>query len=185
MILEYKNYVSNEFVDEICRQVIPFIDQSAKGSTTTYNRDGITVDLTDAAKSNEQIKELDCKLLNIFSKLSSEIVDRRYKPQYSSGDSGYEYHLYRPGDICHYHSDGEISNGLLRYATVILFLTDNDDGELVFPSQNIEVKPEKGKVVVFPPYGFFGHYAKPSVKNREILMTWFVYNGVEVKVNAT
>lgn len=183
MILEYENYVSNEFVDEIRQQMSQFIKQETK--EIKNNRDGITVDITYLSTSNETIKELDKKISVMFSKLFSNIVSQRFKPQFSSGDSGYEYHLYSPGDICHYHSDGEVSHGLLRFATVILFLTDNDDGELVFPSQNIEVKPEKGKVVVFPPYGFFGHYAKPSIKNREILMTWFVYNGVEVKVNAT
>lgn len=179
MILEYKNYVSNEFVDEICQQVLPFIDEV--NTETAYNRDGFTVNITETLG----LIELDKKISNLFSDLSTKIINLRFKPQFSSGDSGYEYHLYKPGNICHYHADGEISNGLLRYATVILFLTNNDDGELVFPAQNIEIKPEKGKIVIFPPYGFFGHYSKPSAKNREILMTWFVYTGVEVKVNAT
>jgi endo-1,4-beta-mannosidase len=183
MILEYKNYVPDNLIDEICQQVVPFVNQNVK--ETAYNRDGFTVNITDLAASNEVLKKLDEKLSIIFAKLSSEIVSKRFKPQFSSGDSGYEYHLYRPGNICHYHSDGEVMNGLVRYATVILFLSDNDDGELIFPSQNIEIKPQKGKIVVFPPYGFFGHYSKPSVKNREILMTWFVYSGVEVKINAT
>jgi len=183
MILEYKNYVSDEFVDEIRQCVAPFTSQQVQ--ETSYNRDGLTVNVTDLSTSNETIKELDQKLSAIFSKLSSDIVLQRFKPKYSSGDSGYEYHLYRPGDMCHYHVDGEVCDGFLRFATVILFLTDNDDGELVFPSQNIEIKPEKGKVVIFPPYGFFGHYAKPSIKDREILMTWFVYSNIEVKVNAT
>lgn len=179
MILEYKNYVSDEFVEEIQHKVKPFLDLITK--ETTYNRDGLSVNIT---KTNE-LNDLDSKISTLFADLSGKILNRRFKPQFSSGDSGYEYHLYRPGDICHYHADGEVCENLLRYATVILFLTDNDDGELVFPSQNIEIKPEKGKIVVFPPYGFFGHYAKPSIKNREILMTWFVYNGVEVRTNAT
>ena len=183
MILEYKNYVSDEFVDEIRQQVLPFMNQNLE--ETAYNRDGITVNITDLATSNEKLKKLDKELSSMFAKLSSEVVNKRFKPQFNSGDSGYEYHLYRSGDICHYHSDGELMNGFVRYATVILFLSDNDDGELIFPSQNIEIKPKKGKIVIFPPYGFFGHYSKPSAKDREILMTWFVYNGVEVKINAT
>jgi endo-1,4-beta-mannosidase len=179
MILEYKNYVLDEFVDEVQSKVKPFLELVNR--KTTYNRDGLTVNITKTL----ELKELDKKLSVVFSKLSSEIVSKSFKPQFSSGDSGYEYHLYRPGDICRHHVDGEVDKSMLRYATVILFLTDNDDGELVFPSQNIEIKPEKGKVVVFPPYGCFDHYAKSSVKNREILMTWFVYDDVEVKVNAT
>jgi endo-1,4-beta-mannosidase len=180
MILQYKKYVSDEIVEEIQQKVLFFINQSQE---TTYNRDGLTVCISKLAPSNQSLLELDQKLSSMFNDLSLNIVNKRFKPQFSSGDSGYDYHLYRPGDICHHHADGEIDGSMLRYATVILFLTDNDDGELVFPTQNIEIKPEKGKIVVFPPYGFFGHYSKPSVKNREIVMTWFVYDGVSV--NAT
>lgn len=182
MILEYKNYVSNDLVEEIQRTVLPFIGQKKE---TTYNRDGFTVNITELSSSNESLVSLDHKLSLVIADLASDIVGKRFKPQFNSGDSGYEYHLYRPGDICHYHSDGEVcsKHGVLRYATVILFLTDNDDGELVFPAQNVEVKPEKRKIVIFPPYGLFSHYSKPSVKDREILMTWFIYDGI--KVNAT
>lgn len=179
MILEYKNYVSNDFIDEIQFKVKPFLGLTNR--ETAHNRDGFSVSITKTLG----LEELDRKISILFCEISATILNKRFKPQFDSGDSGYEYHLYRPGDICHYHVDGEISNGLLRYATVILFLTNNDDGELVFPAQNVEIKPEKGKIVIFPPYGCFGHYAKPSIKNREILMTWFVYNGIEVKVNAT
>lgn len=182
MILEYKKYVSDEFVEEIQQKVLPFICRSKE---TVYNRDGFSVHISQLTSSEQSLAELDQKLSLVFKDLSLNIISRRFKPQFNSGDSGYEYHLYRPGDICHHHSDGEVVDGLLRYATVILFLTDNDDGELIFPSQNIEIKPEKGKVVIFPPYGIFSHYAKPSIKDREILMTWFVYDGVEVKVRAT
>ena len=183
MILEYKKYVSDEFVDDVRNQVLPFLKQGNK--PVAYNRDGISVYITDLATEKEELKQLDQKLSVMFTKLSADVVRKRFRPQFSSGDSGYEYHMYEPGDICHYHSDGEVDRNYIRYASVVLFLTDNDDGELVFPTQNIEIKPEKGKLVVFPPYGMFSHYSKPSKKNREILMTWFVYNDVTVNINAT
>jgi len=178
MILEYKNYVDSDFVDEIRQSVIPFLNASKK---TMHNRDGVTVNISETP----ELFNLDQKICKLFSELQNKIVKLRYNPMKESGDSGYEYHLYSPGDMCHYHADGEIMDGFVRYATVILFLSDNEDGDLIFPTQNVEIKPEKGKIVVFPPYGFFGHYAKPSVKNREILMTWFVYNGVRVIEDAT
>jgi hypothetical protein len=178
MILEYKKYAPDEFVDNIRQRVSLFVDKT--NQRTLYNRDGITVNVT----KTPELNDLDAQLCQFFNCVSSDVVAQRYKPQYPAADTGYEYHLYRPGDICHYHADGEVAEGMLRYATVMLFLTDNEDGELVFPLQNTEVRPEKGKLVVFPPYGFFGHYSKPSLKNREILMTWFVYNSIEVKKRA-
>jgi hypothetical protein len=181
MILEYKKYASDGFVDEIRQQVAPFVKKEQR--QTTQNRDGITVNIT----QTKELNNLDLKLSAFFSDLCANIIKQRFKPQFTSGDSGYEYHLYRAGDMCHPHSDGEVDNfsGQLRYATVILFLTDNNDGELVFPVQNLEVKPEKGKLVVFPPYGYIPHYSKPSLNDREIVMTWFIYNDMRVIANAT
>ena len=64
MILEYKNYISGEFVDEICQQVLPFINEVNK--ETTYNRDGITVNITKTLG----LEELDKKISDLFSNFS-------------------------------------------------------------------------------------------------------------------
>jgi hypothetical protein len=174
MILEFPNYLDSETTKEIRDAVKPFISD-IKG--TAYNRDGNTVSIT----SIPELKDLDNKLHNIFNKIQIDIIQQRYKPQGNSADSGYEYHKYNPNDICHYHMDGEINETLLRYASVILHLnTVQEGGELVFPSQNKSIKTEEGKLVVFPPYGMFGHYTTPSNETREVIVSWFVYNNVNV-----
>jgi predicted 2-oxoglutarate/Fe(II)-dependent dioxygenase YbiX len=173
MIIELPKFVSQEDVAAIRDGVGAFLPDI---STCTYNRDGKSVFITKVP----ELKEIDTLISKNMVCLQTEVVANRFKPAFPSGDSGYEYHLYAPGEICHHHADGEISNGLLRYATVIIFLTDNKGGELVFPSQNQEIKPQAGKVVVFPPYGTHGHYSKPATTNREIVMTWFVYSGIKV-----
>jgi hypothetical protein len=172
MIIELPKFVSKEEVAFISNGVKPYLPETSH----TYNRDGKSVFIT----KTPELSDVDSVISKIMMRLQVDVVNSRYRPMFTSGDSGYEYHLYEKGQICHYHSDGEVSYGFLRYATVILFLTNNEGGELVFPSQNVEVKPEAGKVVVFPPYGTHGHYSKPSETNREILMTWFVYNGIKV-----
>jgi hypothetical protein len=173
MILEIPNFVSVDDVATIRNGVKPFLP---KTSGHIYNRDGKSVLIT----KTPELKNIDSLLSTNMIRLQTEIVSSRFNPSFSSGDSGYEYHLYAPNEICHYHIDGEVSNGLLRYATVIIFLTENQGGELVFPSHNKEIKPEIGKAVVFPPCGTHGHYSKPSNTDREIVMTWFVYNGIQV-----
>jgi hypothetical protein len=173
MILELPKFATAEQVAIIRNGVRPFLPEV---ETPTYNRDGRSVFIT----KTPALKTVDDVIAPILDKLQAEVVKQRYKPMFNSGDSGYEYHLYAPGQICHYHTDGEVAQGVLRYATVILFLTDNEDGELVFPAQNIEIKPEAGKIVVFPPNGTHGHYSKPSKTDREIVMTWFTYVGIQV-----
>ena len=114
-----------------------------------------------------------------MEKIQEELVQRRFKPQFDSADSGYEYHRYNAGEQCLHHADGEVINGLLRYASVIIHLSTND-GETIFPQQNKKIKTEEGKVVVFPPYGGFGHYVSPSTTARDVLVSWFVYAGVSI-----
>jgi predicted 2-oxoglutarate/Fe(II)-dependent dioxygenase YbiX len=182
MIIELPGYIDLDTVAEIREAVKPLLP---KTKTHVYNRDGYTVNISE----QPSLKELDNKLAGIFRKLQDDVVAHRYKPQYASGDSGYEYHIYEPGDVCHIHCDGEITRrtngGLLRYASVVIHLsTLEDGGELVFPTQNTSVKTEAGKVVIFPPYGMFQHYTTPSTQPREVIVTWFVYNGITVIPNA-
>lgn len=173
MILELPKFATAEQVAAIRNGVRPFLPEV---EIPTYNRDGKSVFIS----KTPALQTVDVLVATLMDKLQAEVVKHRYKPMFNSGDSGYEYHLYAPWQICHYHTDGEVAQGVLRYATVILFLTDNEGGELVFPTQNKEVKPEAGKIVVFPPHGTFGHYSKPSNTDREIVMTWFVYNNIKV-----
>lgn len=177
MILEFPNYLDSETTKEIRDAIKPFISDKEK---TTYYRDGNTLVITDTP----ELKNLDDKLHKIFEKIHGDIIKQRYTPQYNSADTGYEYHKYNPNDVCHYHSDGEINKTLLRYASVILHLnTVHEGGELVFPSQNKSIKTEEGKLVIFPPYGMFGHYTTPSSETREVIVSWFVYNNVNVVIN--
>jgi hypothetical protein len=179
MIIELPNYVNEETVQKIKALSSSYLDHGEY----RYNsyRDGKTVFITNLARQYGELKELDEILHGIFTGLQSTLLVRRFSPIYSSGDSGYQYHKYDPGNICHHHSDGEVDNGLLRYASVVMHLnTIEDGGELVFPNQNKTVKTESGKIVVFPPYGIFGHYSTPATVPREVIVTWFVYNNIRV-----
>jgi hypothetical protein len=182
MIIELPNYIDQKTIDEIRNSVKPYINKS--NSTTEY-RDGNSVFISQIP----ELKEIDFKLFNIFSNLQENVVKQRYNPLFTSGDSGYEYHIYNPGEICHYHSDGEVTgksldNNVLRYASVCVHLnTVKEGGELVFPSQNRSIKTEAGKVVIFPPYGMYSHYTTASLEPREVLVTWFIYSNLKIVYN--
>lgn len=183
MIIEIPKAISPEQCRNIRQAVAPFI---AGAEQNTYNRDGKTVSIS----RTPELVEVDRYLLNLFGRVQENVIAQRYRPpsQYGSADSGYEYHLYGPQEVCHFHADHEVSDGSdktsLRYASVTLHLnTVNEGGELVFPAQNKKVKTEEGKIVIFPPYGMFGHYTTPSDEPREVIVTWFVYGNVHVRRN--
>jgi len=182
MIIELPEYVDKETTKRI-RDLMPYyVDSCSKYKYGTY-RDGKTVVITDLANNHPELKEIDDILHGIFSEVQDSILNRRYKPIYQSGDCGYEYHRYDPGDVAHPHSDVEVQENFLRYASVVIHLnTIEEGGELVFPNQNKSVKTEEGKVVIFPPYGMFEHYTTPAKVAREVIVTWFIYSNVRVQV---
>jgi predicted 2-oxoglutarate/Fe(II)-dependent dioxygenase YbiX len=178
LIIEIPNAIGMEDVERIRNAVQPFLSQAP---TTTFYRDGKTVNISKTLELHETNNYLHA----LFSEVQRSVLQQRYKPPFSSGDSGYEYHLYRPEEVCHHHEDFEFTDTRqqetsIRYASVTLHLnTVKEGGELVFPAQNKKVKTEAGKIVVFPPYGMFGHYTTPSEEPREVVVTWFIYDGIK------
>jgi hypothetical protein len=176
LILEYPNYINLETTKNIKEAIRPFI---ANKKQTQFYRDGNTVLISQIP----ELKKLDDELHELFSKIQKEIISYRFKPKFSSADTGYEYHLYNPKEICHYHSDDELNfvekNSVVRYASVVLQLnTVQEGGELIFPNQDVKIKTEEGKLVIFPPYSMFGHYTTPSEQPREVIVTWFCYQNI-------
>lgn len=69
------------------------------------------------------------------------------------------------------HIDALNKVSSVRYLIFILYLNDND-GETVFESLGVSVKPKQGRVVVFPPFWMFPHSGKtPTNNDKYILMT--------------
>lgn len=175
MILELPNFVNAETVSRLRTALVPSLS-TPDGVYGSY-RDGLSVSISQVPA----LKHVDEELHKIFVSLQENIVSRRYKPDFRSADTGYEFHRYPPGAICHSHTDGQLVNGLIRYASVVLHLTTIEDGgELVFPNQNKNIKTEAGKIVIFPPYGMFEHYTTPAAVERDVIVCWFVYAGLHV-----
>jgi predicted 2-oxoglutarate/Fe(II)-dependent dioxygenase YbiX len=181
MIIEIPNAIDPSWIDKIKSSVQPYLQNT---QNTALYRDGNTVCISHVP----ELKEVDRYLHEFFSDIQRKVIAQRYNVNVPSADSGYEFHRYNSGEICHYHADGEFNNNdkecFIRYASVTLHLnTVYHGGELVFPHQNKTVKTEAGKVVVFPPYGMFGHYTTPSDEVRDVIVTWFVYDGIKAVRN--
>jgi predicted 2-oxoglutarate/Fe(II)-dependent dioxygenase YbiX len=93
-------------------------------------------------------------------------------------DLGYNMQRYRPGEYYHWHVDGGPGEFSQRQLVAIWYLNDVDGpgGETEFPIQSVKVKPEEGKLVLFPPFWTHVHRAvtmKTGVKY--IATTWVCF----------
>jgi prolyl 4-hydroxylase len=73
------------------------------------------------------------------------------------------------------HVDVVDKHAAVRYCIAILYLNEND-GLTTFPNLGIAVKPEAGRVVIFPPMWMFPHNGLPSTTDdKYIMMTCLHY----------
>jgi predicted 2-oxoglutarate/Fe(II)-dependent dioxygenase YbiX len=181
MIIEFDDYVDRETLEFIHNSIDSRI--ATYGEVNDYHRAGVTVSVGKVT----ELQTVNQKLTEIFKRAKRDIR-QYYKNSYiGTGDTGYEFHRYYPGDICKEHSDSEIVAGIptLRYASAVLHLnTVAEGGELVFPAQEKTVKTQAGKMVIFPPYGMFSHYTTPAKVVRDVIVTWFIYDGLSVVKNS-
>jgi hypothetical protein len=93
-------------------------------------------------------------------------------------DLGYQVQRYLPGEYYHWHIDGGSHQFSQRQLVVIWYLNDvpGPGGETEFLYQNVRIRPEQGKMVLFPPFWTHEHRA---VELREgakyIATTWVVF----------
>lgn len=89
--------------------------------------------------------------------------------RYSRRDRG-GYHAF--------HIENNGVHNMRRVMAYIVYLNDiQEGGETEFLSQNIRVKPEAGKVVIFPAYFTHVHRGNPVLSNEDkyILTGWLEY----------
>lgn len=94
-------------------------------------------------------------------------------------DLGYNLQRYQPGEYYHWHVDGGSHDFAMRQLVAIWYLNDvpkKSGGSTDFLTQDVRIQPEKGKLVLFPPFWTHEHRAaeiKSGVKY--IATTWIVF----------
>ena len=93
-------------------------------------------------------------------------------------DMGYQVQRYLPGEFYHWHIDGGSHEFSQRQLVVIWYLNDvpGPGGETEFLYQDVRVRPERGKMVVFPPFWTHEHRsATLHTGVKYIATTWIVF----------
>lgn len=94
-------------------------------------------------------------------------------------DIGYNIQRYQPGEYYHWHIDGGSHQFADRQLVAIWYLNDiqGPGGETEFRAQAVKIKPQAGKLVLFPPFWTHEHRAVTvDEETKYIATTWVVFS---------
>jgi prolyl 4-hydroxylase len=117
------------------------------------------------------LKAVDQTMLATFCKVIEE-----YKKSATflkiDGDEGFIVLRYKEGNFIDEHADRATARRIL---SGLIYLNDDfEGGELIFPRQNLTIKPEAGMVVMFPASFAYPHRVTTVFKGtRYSVVSWF------------
>ncbi len=176
--------VENALPPEICREMIRRFEE--KQEQQYLGRIGQLADedrsikrSTDLVVSGkEDWKDVD---YNLHRSMGLMMRGFREKYPYFKGpfkDMGYAIQRTDPGEFYHWHIDGGSHQFAERQLVVVWYLNDVEGpgGETEFLFQGVKVKPQEGKMIVFPPFWTHEHRGVTLEKGvKYIATTWVVF----------
>ena len=108
-------------------------------------------------------------------KKDCDIKDKQWPDKF--GFEQIRFKKYEPDtDEFKTHVDVTDYNSARRFLVFFMYLNNNDKGETTFPDYDVSVKPETGKVLVFPPLWTYKHTGeKPTIKPKYIIGSYLHY----------
>ena len=135
-----------------------------------------STDLVLSGKSHWQ--DLDREL---FRSLSRALAQFKQDFPFFDGpfkDMGYAIQRTDPGEFYHWHIDGGSHEFAERQLVAIWYLSSIDDqgGATQFEYQQVSIRPEAGKLLLFPPFWTHRHRGETLESGRKyIATTWVVF----------
>jgi predicted 2-oxoglutarate/Fe(II)-dependent dioxygenase YbiX len=179
-IFDRLHALPDSFCDEVIRrfEAQPEYHRAGVVGQTGLHNDGIkkTTDLV--ASDKPDWKDLDEMF---FRCMGAALREFRETFPYFKGpfkDLGYQVQRYREGEYYHWHIDGGSHQFSQRQLVALWYLNDvpGPGGETEFLYQDVRVRPEKGKLVLFPPFWTHEHRAVRVERGiKYIATTWVVF----------
>jgi len=179
-IFEKQNALTAELCDDMIQRFEAQTDEQYQGRIgQTSSQDNSIKKTTDLVISGkDHWKDVDN---NLFRSMGIAVKEFREAYPYFKGpfkDMGYGIQRYNSGEYYHWHIDGGSHDFSQRQLVAIWYLNDvpGPGGETEFLFQNIKIKPEKGKLILFPPFWTHEHRAITLDEGvKYIATTWVVF----------
>ena len=179
-IFERRNALPDSFCEEVVRRFEASPQYQHRGRIgQLQERDKSVKKTTDLVVSGkEDWKDVDQVF---FRCVAAALGEFRETFPYFKGpfkDLGYQVQRYRAGEYYHWHIDGGSHQFAQRQLVVLWYLNDvpGPGGETEFLYQGVSVRPERGKMVLFPPFWTHEHRAVQLQQGvKYIATTWVVF----------
>ncbi len=179
-IFEFNDSLNNEQCNDMIERFENSSEDHYQGRIgQKFKQDNTIKKSTDMVISGkEKWKDVDELLFTSLAKALSKI---KKQFDFFSGpfkDVGYAIQRTNPDEYYHWHIDGGSHQFSDRQLVAIWYLNDVDGpgGETEFLNQNVKVKPETGKLILFPPFWTHEHRGVKLQKGvKYIATTWIVF----------
>lgn len=177
---EYSDVIS----PEACKLIIESFesdDRKVFGGVATKE----TIDTLDKKQKvvqelytdSEGFEGIDNTLFSIFGKYLNQYISDIGIESFDGDklfDEGYKIKKYSKGGFHNWHHDNKGSLVKTRMLAAIIYLNDVDrGGETEFKYQNIKIKPEQGKMIIFPTNWMYYHRGCEPLSNNKYAVTTF------------
>lgn len=169
---------------DVCREMVrrfeENVDEQYQGRIGQLQEQDLEIkrstDLVVSGK--EHWKDIDRAL---FRSLSVVLHQFRETYPYFKGpfkDMGYAIQRTNPGEFYHWHIDGGSHEFADRQLVAVWYLNDVEGpgGETEFLFQDVKIRPQEGKLLLFPPFWTHEHRGATLQKGAKyIATTWVIF----------
>ena len=179
-IYEFQNSLSNDECKNIINRFEESTDDHYQGRVGQNFTENVDIKKSTDMVISGKDKWKDADEL-FFTSLSKALSTVKKEFDFFSGpfkDIGYAVQRTKQGEYFHWHIDSGSHQFSDRQLVAIWYLNDVDGpgGETEFLNQNVKVKPEAGKLILFPPFWTHEHRGVTLQKGiKYIATTWIVF----------
>jgi len=168
----------NVLPSETCKELIEIFEENQDKQEKVDNDKKPSFTQFNLTENSSKYKEVHIQLVRLTQKYRDEyyeFVDKRVFPDTHAFEQ-FRIKRYNPGGEERFDTHVDVSDysSARRFLSFMWYLNDVDDGGLtVF--DDLSVKPEEGKLIIFPPLWMFPHRGEPPVSNTKYILSTYLH----------
>jgi len=173
----YENSLEPDICDYLINVFDPLIDYQER-----IDNDGVPnftqINLTKLSKESEELNNVHDYIVKKtleYKKAYYKYIDKRCFPEKNAFEQfRIKRYLNDDNDFFDTHVDVTDHESSRRFLSFFWYLNDVDEGgKTVF--KDLEIKPEKGKLVIFPPVWLFPHRGEKPISGPKYLLSTYLH----------